>query len=211
MTTRVRTEWRGDEYAAVVRDAVVSRGLPAAAAVVQGRMKTNLSGPGPSNPGQPPGQGTGLLKQSITYNVSGATARIGTNLKYGRWLEYGFTATPKTAKALAVPVNKTAKRMQSRGIVADAISGLFKRAGLRSLGVRFAVIKRKGQSPLLMETTATGKIKTNGAIFALVKMVRVAARPWALRSLNESRTDMQSAFSVATAKAVAEQAGRFKK
>lgn len=201
MTTRVRTEWSGDRYAEAVRTAALTRGLPAAAAVVESRMKTNLAGPGPSAPGQPPGQETGQLKQSITYNLTGAKARIGTNLVYGRWLEYGVAAiTPKNGRALAVPVNQTAKRLQRRGIVADAITGLFKRAGLRSLGVDFAFVKRPGKPPLLIEKTATGKLKTNGAIFVLKSVVRLAARPWALRSLLETTADQQAAFSVATAK-----------
>lgn len=48
-----------------------------------------------SRPGNPPFKQTGHLRRTITYEVTGSTAwgnmvgRVGTNLKYGRYLETG--------------------------------------------------------------------------------------------------------------------------
>jgi HK97 gp10 family phage protein len=50
-----------------------------------------------SKPGQPPRKQTGRLQGSITYEIDPAkmTARVGTNLIYGKYLELG---TRKMAK-----------------------------------------------------------------------------------------------------------------
>lgn len=48
-----------------------------------------LYGAHPSAPGEPPHKQTGRLLGSIAYEVSGLVARVGTNVKYGRWLELG--------------------------------------------------------------------------------------------------------------------------
>lgn len=50
---------------------------------------------------------TGTLRRSITHQVEGNVMRCGTNLPYGRWLEFGtgpFVITPQRAKVLAFPV-----------------------------------------------------------------------------------------------------------
>lgn len=46
---------------------------------------------GPSKPGEPPHVDTGRLRQSIFWNLhaDGRGVRIGTNVKYGKWLEEG--------------------------------------------------------------------------------------------------------------------------
>jgi hypothetical protein len=50
----------------------------------------SVAGPAPSPPGQPPHKQTGHLRRSITWElVSDTVARVGTNIKYGRWLELG--------------------------------------------------------------------------------------------------------------------------
>lgn len=46
---------------------------------------------------------TGTLRRSITHEVEGNVGRIGTNVRYGKWVELGtkpHTIVPKTAKAL---------------------------------------------------------------------------------------------------------------
>jgi phage gpG-like protein len=45
----------------------------------------------PSKPGDFPARQTGALRSSIAYDVDrqNLTARVGTALKYGRWLEFG--------------------------------------------------------------------------------------------------------------------------
>lgn len=44
-----------------------------------------------SAPGEPPRKQTGRLRASVTYEVdeAGMNARVGTNVKYGRYLELG--------------------------------------------------------------------------------------------------------------------------
>ena len=48
-----------------------------------------------SRPGEPPAVDTGRLKRSITHRIGirggRITARVGTNIKYARRLEFGFT------------------------------------------------------------------------------------------------------------------------
>lgn len=48
-----------------------------------------------SAPGQPPNSDTGRLVQSIQFEVDkmNGVARVGTNLKYGAWLEFGTSTT----------------------------------------------------------------------------------------------------------------------
>lgn len=52
--------------------------------------RTNLAyNTNPSKPGEPPHVQTGRLRASISHEVTGVTARVGTNLEYGRYLELG--------------------------------------------------------------------------------------------------------------------------
>jgi len=48
-----------------------------------------------SRPGEPPNTDTGRLVQSIKFDFknSGLIGRVGTNLKYGAWLEFGTENT----------------------------------------------------------------------------------------------------------------------
>ena len=50
-------------------------------------------GKSPSSPGEPPGVDTGRLRASITYEIEqilfSITGKIGTNVKYARYLELG--------------------------------------------------------------------------------------------------------------------------
>jgi len=59
-----------------------------------------------SNPGDPPNTDTGRLVQSIKFDFKdqGLTGRVGTNLNYGAWLEFGTehtAARPWLAPAIA--------------------------------------------------------------------------------------------------------------
>lgn len=42
-----------------------------------------------SKPGNPPHTDTGQLRQSIKFDVKEGTGRVGSNLKYAAWLEFG--------------------------------------------------------------------------------------------------------------------------
>lgn len=108
--------WNGDQFAAQVK-AEMGRRLNASAIVVESHAKTLINTAGtsggaqydadgkrikgaykklkyntnPSKPGDPPHKQTGNLQRSVTHEVSvwWSRARIGTNVKYGRWLELG--------------------------------------------------------------------------------------------------------------------------
>lgn len=64
---------------------------------VEDNAKRSMQGGGrphqPSRPGQPPRVDTGLLRSSITHEVESdlfsVEARVGTNVKYGLFLEIG--------------------------------------------------------------------------------------------------------------------------
>lgn len=65
-----------------------------------------------SRPGQPPNTDTGRLAQSIKFDFedNGLTGMVGTNVKYGRYLEFG------TDKMEARPWLSTAVRAERKNI-----------------------------------------------------------------------------------------------
>lgn len=111
-----RVTWNGPKVKQAL-EAELHRRLTAAAIVVAGRAKALLSvagtgrqgkgrvyGAHPSQPGAPPKKQTGRLRASISYEVAGRMARVGTNVKYGRLLELGtrkMAARPWLRRALA--------------------------------------------------------------------------------------------------------------
>ncbi len=58
-----------------------------------GQKKPNVYGAFPSSPGEPPHLQTGQLRMSVTYEVDTESTpmqgRVGTNLDYGKFLEFG--------------------------------------------------------------------------------------------------------------------------
>lgn len=92
-------------------------GLTQVAIAMQGKMRakmTKSTGRKPSAPGQPPAVQTGALRNSVVHQPATAAnliARVGTNLPYGKWLEFGFTMpVPKLSK----PNKKTGVRLPIR-------------------------------------------------------------------------------------------------
>lgn len=72
----------------------IAEGVDRAASALQSDIKRTLSiSPSPSSPGQPPGVDTGTLRRSVQIDRSRVDsdllARVGTNVEYGRYLEYG--------------------------------------------------------------------------------------------------------------------------
>jgi hypothetical protein len=53
------------------------------------RKGSSIYGADPSKPGEPPHKQSGRLRASVTHEVVALIGRVGTNLKYGRWLELG--------------------------------------------------------------------------------------------------------------------------
>src|SRR4051812_34248626 len=86
--------WHGAELAAAARQVLVNR-LYLAGELLKTAVQKNLSvstrSSGPSRPGEFPHADTGMLRNSIFYNVDEAslTLTVGTPLQYGLYLEYG--------------------------------------------------------------------------------------------------------------------------
>jgi phage gpG-like protein len=79
-------------------------GVESAARRGKGKRRKLIYGANPSKPGEPPHKQTGRLLGSITREVHDTYARVGTNVKYGRWLELGtrfMAARPWLRRALA--------------------------------------------------------------------------------------------------------------
>lgn len=93
-------QWRGDEYVDAVNVAS-SKGLQKAGVFLVGEIKRSFPGSGIDNAtraqrevnrseaGEIPHVQTGSLKRSITRERVRDQERVGTNLKYGRYLELG--------------------------------------------------------------------------------------------------------------------------
>lgn len=123
-----RLEWHGEQAKAHVRGLAV-KAIRRAAIVCKDRAKEllNVAGTGgvkgsrrsygsnPSAPGEPPHKQLGRLRASVTYEVDepDLTARVGTNLPYGLFLELGtsrgLAPRPWLRRALA----ETAARINS--------------------------------------------------------------------------------------------------
>ena len=87
--------WRGSELVTDLSELMWKR-VVLAAERLKTKIQRNLSlhksrDLGPSKPGQYPGIDTGRLRQSIRVELHEAEfyAKVGTDLDYGLWLEYG--------------------------------------------------------------------------------------------------------------------------
>jgi hypothetical protein len=96
-------KWSGDELLKAAREEFLNK-LRLAVEYVRGRAASNVSvssrGSGPSQPGDFPHADTGRLRNSIFSNVDekALEGTVGTNLKYGLWLEFG-TRGPRVIEA----------------------------------------------------------------------------------------------------------------
>lgn len=117
--------WNGDGAAEHVRSTVARR-LHRAAIVVKNRAKQLLKTPGTgrvkgrkvgpvvhSKPGEPPYKQTGRLWQSVAHEVDepSLTARVGTNVEYGKHLELGTRKGLKPRPWLRRALAETADRV----------------------------------------------------------------------------------------------------
>jgi HK97 gp10 family phage protein len=86
-----------------------------------GRRRTVLA----SRPGDPPNTDTGRLVQSIKFDFQngGLIGRVGTNLRYGAYLEFG-TSDMAARPWLAPAIRETAKEVAK--IFADSIRKVLK-------------------------------------------------------------------------------------
>ena len=80
-----------------------------------------------SAPGEPPAQDTGRLSNSITANIDGKRAEVGTNLEYAPWLEFGTrTIEPRPFLFPALEKERPAWNRRLDRIVEAAAKGIIK-------------------------------------------------------------------------------------
>jgi len=114
----VKVKWYGSTVIPDVKRRLVGPRIQLAAAAIQGAAKRGVSrsqptrgtglrkrGLDPSRPGEYPKRVTGHLMRNInrTFSASELVARVGTNVKYGRYLELGtrkMARRPWLSKAL---------------------------------------------------------------------------------------------------------------
>ena len=121
------TMWYGKEVTFRIKRGM-ERNLTQAAIFLQGKVKESMSQGGPtatnpdaasSSPGEPPHVRTGRLRNSIAYEVDKLTARVGTNVKYAPYLEFGtsrIAARPYLRPGL-YNNRKEIQKILNRGII----------------------------------------------------------------------------------------------
>ena len=111
--------WYGDRVKFKIKEGM-ERNLTAAALFVVRKVKQSLAIAGPtktrphtpaSRAGQPPHRRTGKLARSITHEVTKTTARVGTNVKYGKFRETG-TSTMAARPYLRPGVYKNRRQVK---------------------------------------------------------------------------------------------------
>ena len=96
-------------------------GLTQTAIAMQADMRRPMKkqGKGSSRPGEAPAVQTNRLREGVVHQpatASSLVARVGTNVPYGKWLEFGFTMkVPK----LSAPNKKTGVRLPIRSFKKD--------------------------------------------------------------------------------------------
>lgn len=106
---------------------------------------------GPSKAGEDPHADTGKLRQSIAWHVDEKTlvGTVGTDKKYGLWLEYGIPGgkviVPKRAKMLSW-INSKGERVFAKSVVQGAIAP--RRWLSRGITIMQPVLKKIFEAPL---------------------------------------------------------------
>lgn len=201
--------FKRQEFRALLQRAA-DAGALAAAIVCRDTAAELLNGPSPSAPGSSPGKDTGHLASSVAAVGPAQTgipgkAAFGTNVPYGRHLEFGAFITPKHSKYLAVPVDRMlVSKLQ--GIKRSFLFSYLQRT--RNIpGLRY-VPPRKGANNggrLVLENRIRGinvrgpKKKTRTAqagttVFVLKRSVVLKPRPWILRAAWQAAPEARSKF-----------------
>lgn len=182
--------WTGDAVLARFTASVdegVTRMASVAAETARSRMGGNSAARLPfhtrdtytsSRPGGYPGRRQGRLAASVTSTraVRGV-AQYGTNVKYGRYLEFG--ANPQGKPMLAIP-----------------LTGLAETLRIRHGGVRGIPGTRLIRTPrgLFIVRTYRGHNARTEFLFKLQRSARILPRPWIMRAAREAIPAMRSAF-----------------
>lgn len=168
----------------------INTGVQAAANVVADTTRINLrqtNYPTVSSPGNSPSRDRGTLARSVvaTEAVAGV-AFVGTNLKYGRVLEFGGVIRPRRAKLLPVPL--VGRRRWER---------LVREGGGTVRGIKntFLVRTKRNQLLLIQDTGAFGlsrRVKHRQEAIAVLKpFVTIQPRPWLRRSMLDAAPEAQ--------------------
>ena len=124
-----------------------------------------------SAPGTYPNRQTARLRNSIRAIPSTRLrSAAGAEAKRGLYMERGATITPKRVRAIAVPLNREARRL---------------RESMKNLrNANLVAIKIRGRTFLCKPTQRGRKLE---AMFVLRPFVRILPRPWARPSLYRNR------------------------
>lgn len=161
----------------------------------------------PSVPGRPPNTQTGNLRRRIAWvgpRVMGdLRAAYGTDVAYGRHLEFGAKPVAKRAKYLTVPITDRAVKLLRRFGSVRNIPGLVWSPSKK---------KAKKSSDRVASTRGRKRARFGGYLgfrsggvfepmFVLVKSVRILARPWLRPSVAAGRSQAVRAFQAAANRA----------
>lgn len=112
-----KINWHGDKVKQAVNSKAVQN-IERACIFVENEVKKAISigsnkGATPSAPGEPPHKDTGRLRASISHQVDATNlkGRVGTNVKYGKFLELG-TKRMKKRPFLVPTVAKNQTRIR---------------------------------------------------------------------------------------------------
>lgn len=189
-----RVDWHGDEFLRGVLVPAVHDGLTSLAITLQGAMTRNLnSTASPSSPGGFPGNLTGELGRSITYTTpANLSVKVGSTLPYAVTLERGATIVAR-GKKLTVPLNDRAVRMRRQN------------ASLVGASPKLSFIRTPSGAYLVRNVG--GKAARTEFWFKLMDRITVAPRPWAMRTVRESKEALLKAFAAGTRRSLTARLG----
>ena len=157
------------EVQGALRDRALRAGLSAAANVIEGAAKINIREQGLIDTGN-------LLNGTMATEpeVNGGSGHVYVIVvaEYGRIHEYGGTIVPRSAKALAIPLNEAARRVGSP------------RAYPTKLHVQWA---KGAESGVLADEAGVAQ-------YALVRSVTIPARPYLRPAIDGHQTEIGQAF-----------------
>jgi phage gpG-like protein len=140
-------EWNGPAALAEVERLTGLR-IEAAAIHLQNRWKENVSVPYPpaSRPGEPAHKRSGHYRRSLTHDMGAKklSARVGTNLEYAVWLEFGIQGgkiiLPKKPGGVLSWIGRDGKRIFRKKVIQGRMAP--RPAGRITLAAEMTTLKR---------------------------------------------------------------------